>query len=360
MKHSFLLLCFACVVGLTYAQTPVQVNKALLTTNTAAWCGNCGVWGLDMEDYMISTLSTGGFMVTMHSAIDTNNFDWQLESQVAKDWASEVDYYQAFPLFGVNMVDRSFYAITSLDVYNNVSNAEAAYNATSVLASTGFSFNVSGDTIKVTTRTKFWQDASGTYAVGAYILEDSIWHSQSGYSGPPVGYAVHNNVLRASMASTSWGDQIVNGNVSAGTYLQKNFNYVVTDPTWRIPKLKVVVVLFQVNGGYVYVNGYDIPSAITPMPSSVNELNTVINSAEVFPNPAATNTNVALMLNEPEKVNIHIMDLAGRVVYSSGELSLPAGQTVYPISTTTLQNGAYTVTISSEKGNITRKLSILN
>ncbi len=365
MKQLFSLILILALGFNSYAQTPVQTNKSLLIESSAAWCGPCGQNGAPFYEAMISDpySSNKTIFVSMHpswyTAKDSNSENYTLFSKVCDDWATEVDPWGFFPTFSLNFIDHSVMYTYGTEIYNALMSARDSFSAIATVASTGFTFKRTGNTISVTTRTKFWQNASGDYYVGAYILEDSVVHEQTAYGGVPLGIDTMRYVMRASMDGNSWGDEIVNGSVKAWQFFNKSFTYTVTDPTWDVTKLKVIVVLFQKTGGtYTYVNANEVATATSPDPTYVPTTQSNINTVSVYPNPATDKANIKIIVSNATAGTISITDAIGHVVYNSDKQNFEAGTSVHAISISGFAPGNYIVSVNTEEGNAAQPLTI--
>lgn len=90
--------------------------------------------------------------------------------------------------------------------------------------------------------------------------------------------------------------------------------------------------------------------------SSVNEIEG-LSSVAVYPNPAASSTNVAIELTNEADVAITVTDLSGKVVYSNALGTVNGTQNV-TINTDAISNGAYMVNVSVNGTVSTQKLIV--
>jgi len=93
-----------------------------------------------------------------------------------------------------------------------------------------------------------------------------------------------------------------------------------------------------------------------PLAVSVNKIEQVENIS-MFPNPAQDVLNLGFNAVENTDLNIQITDAVGRLVQQQ-QLANVSGQQNLQISTQNLPNGAYQVTLRSNKGLTTQKLLI--
>lgn len=129
---------------------------------------------------------------------------------------------------------------------------------------------------------------------------------------------------------------------------QNNFEY------WSHPMGSDVVVFLQDNA-----TGEILQSQVIPATWPTNVAN-IANDTKVmvFPNPATDQAVVALNMTNAATVNMVVTDAVGRVVYTrNAELS--AGRHDLPINTTSYAAGTYNVTIKTEKGSLTERLTVV-
>jgi hypothetical protein len=72
----------------------------------------------------------------------------------------------------------------------------------------------------------------------------------------------------------------------------------------------------------------------------------------IYPNPIATNGNIAITLKESELITISIKDLTGKTVSMVGTQNLSVGTSTLPIDVANLANGTYIVAITNNNRTI--------
>lgn len=105
----------------------------------------------------------------------------------------------------------------------------------------------------------------------------------------------------------------------------------------------------------VYQAGYATPGFL-----GVEEDANAITSSKIYPNPSTNNALIAFQSAENQDFTIELVNAFGQVVYTTLLENIEAGRTTHDINTSELANGMYTVRISSEKGLISRRLSVQN
>jgi len=103
----------------------------------------------------------------------------------------------------------------------------------------------------------------------------------------------------------------------------------------------------------VYQAAYAVPGVV-----GINESNSTIASAELYPNPASQVTTLAFQTTENQTITIETINAQGQIVASEILEDVASGRTVHNLNTSELTNGMYTVRISSENGLISKRLVV--
>lgn len=83
------------------------------------------------------------------------------------------------------------------------------------------------------------------------------------------------------------------------------------------------------------------------------------NSLNVYPNPAKESATLEFTLGSSSKVNISVLDATGRTVSVVTDATLPQGAQRISIPTSSLAAGVYNITIRTEEGVVTERLSVV-
>ncbi|MFT6983434.1 MAG: hypothetical protein ACJAUD_002206 [Crocinitomicaceae bacterium] len=92
----------------------------------------------------------------------------------------------------------------------------------------------------------------------------------------------------------------------------------------------------------------------------LNENESTIASAKIYPNPAYGKATVAFQATVTEDYTIEVMNTMGQAVYTSTLLNVEAGRTTHDLPIADFADGLYTVRISSATGLISKRLSVQN
>ncbi len=349
------------------AQTPLKQNLAVVGKITANWCPPCGGWGWTLND---DVLTAGGANTTglgIYSSTRTDGSNNKFQNQAAYDLAAFITL-GGYPSFSVNMKDISDQntnpdnTINTAGIKTDAAADIAAFAAAPVVASTGMTYRISGNTVTVKTKTKFWEAASGTYNVAVYLVEDGALAPQAGKTGA----VEHHNVLRTSMTASTWGEQIATGTIAKDAEFTKDFTFDLSGSitpahadqpsTWDKTKLVPFAVIYKINGSTSrdYVNGarhYEFPATI--------EATEAVNNMAVYPNPAYGSTSVSFDQANSANITINMIDNLGRTVYTSGVINANAGRTIHTINTANLAAGIYNINIVSDNGISTQRVSVV-
>jgi hypothetical protein len=111
-------------------------------------------------------------------------------------------------------------------------------------AGIGLVYSISNNTMTIKTKTRFFNEASGSYKLALYIVEDNIMTEQTG------NMRRHDNVLRGS-ANGYWGTAITPSSVGKGLEWENTFTYNIGTHGihfWNTANLKVVAIIYKMDG----------------------------------------------------------------------------------------------------------------
>lgn len=114
--------------------------------------------------------------------------------------------------------------------------------------------------------------------------------------------------------------------------------------------------------GTVFGNTIFMPSSVHITTPNLSTKNVVagLTGVQVYPNPVASNAtaDVVFDLTAPSTVKAVVTDLNGRVVSTSSSVNCIAGQNAISVSTQGLSKGIYMVTVESNLGRMSSKLTV--
>jgi hypothetical protein len=223
---------------------------ALMNKLTATWCGPCGQWGWTLnEDIITAGAGKAVFMGTYGSSSSL------FYNPAAAAFKNQFDASAGWPAFCLNGRNRTAYSAsggiyTSTTKTNVIAAIDSTF-ATTAKVNAGFKMAYGTDSIRVSTRTKFFAEMTGDFYLGIYLIENGALGVQTGLSGT----VSHHYVLQGSF-SQPFGTQIATGTSAANKEILTNFA-LKTNASWDKTKLKIAAVIWKKNGStYEYVNAY--------------------------------------------------------------------------------------------------------
>lgn len=146
--------------------------------------------------------------------------------------------------------------------------------------------------------------------------------------------------------------------MTAGTPYSYSQNFTIGS-RWNSNNLSVIVMLID-NNPSSNTYGKVLNSQIVANPLKVSTVATSgIEAFSVVPNPATDHANVIFSLNENTNVQVKIYDVLGRVVVSTANEAMTAGDQNISLSTSSLVPGLYNVVVTTDGGSMTQKLSVV-
>ncbi|MFY9310492.1 MAG: M43 family zinc metalloprotease [Bacteroidia bacterium] len=113
--------------------------------------------------------------------------------------------------------------------------------------------------------------------------------------------------------------------------------------------------VFTSNGGNnIYIDDINLD-----MDASINNLEDISNSIQLFPNPASDQVNIAFNLNSTREMNISIINLLGQTIYTAGKQTFYSGENTITLDVKGLSPGSYFVAVSHDNNSIKKSLIII-
>jgi len=225
---------------------PIKSKQVVVMEQTGTWCSACpgGAATLrslveEFEDDIIPIAVHGGSSDPMKPSCYSN-------FRNDRSYSSFPSFYITESRIGSNL--------------NNTKNAVSNKLTESIQAAIAFRKTDEGDSISIKTKTKFYENLTGSYYLSIYVTEDSIYggsgsgnYKQSGISGD----YYHEHVLReTSKSGNFWGEEII-VDPEENRMIENNFK-IAKDPNWVEKNLKYSAVLWRYEGSsnfkYTYIN----------------------------------------------------------------------------------------------------------
>lgn len=184
-----------------------------------------------------------------------------------------------------------------------------------------------------------------------YIMEDGIKAAQSGAQGT----YTHNHVIRGCISNV-WGDENVITSTTAGATFSKTFTYTLPS-NWKADKCWLGAFVNNYSGN---VNNRKIANGTKsgyllghsdPTHMGINAVEANI-SVKTYPNPA---TEMAYIEAESMIRSYSVVDALGRQVMGSENMNVNALE----LNVSNLAQGVYFITVTTDNGVATDRLSIV-
>lgn len=244
MKKFTLIFTMLTAMLSTQAQDVSNKQWTIMTKTSATWCGNCGSWGWDLFKEIIDDNQEKNVVIwTSHNSGDLDN---DASVDINNGWGS---FGQ--PQFFVNS-----------DVIsagpNTTQNARAEINAYidallgfSALAGVGVDATYDGTTLSVTGKAEFFTGLEdGNYHLAVYLLKDHIISNQASIGEN----ADHRFVLSDKVTESSFGEQIINGNVDAGASFTINASKEIENVDLENDEVVIILWNLRSDGVYAFFN----------------------------------------------------------------------------------------------------------
>ena len=194
------------------------------------------------------------------------------------------------------------------------------------------------------------------------LVQDKIMGPQSGgstwYPAMMVGSNyTHNKALRDVLTTGATGETLSGAN-TMGSKITKTITYTmpatIKNIATVIADMRLIAFVSETDKNIMAVCGAPITQGAT----EVQELSAMISNLNVYPNPAASNTNVEFKISEPTNTSVVISNMVGQAVYTEELGKLAAGDHSFPLNSANLQNGLYLVSIITGSNKMTTTVSI--
>lgn len=215
------------------------------------------------------------------------------------------------------------------------------------------SYDAQSRQLTVTVSGSFLADYVGSPTLSLFITQDGIRASQSSTSGTIQNYE-HNHVIRACISDT-WGDADAFNNTTAGSTFTKTFTYTLpTKFSANACRLVAFVsdygadmlhrtVANATKSGYL-LEGADPTTGIGDVQASMQVV--------TYPNPA---TEMAYVSAEGRINSYEMVDAMGRKVMNQENLNAD----ILELNVSSLSAGIYFITITTDKGVATERLTVV-
>jgi hypothetical protein len=225
-------------------------NRAAVIYFGEDWCPPCGTYGGPTLDSCLKqegTLLTG---MKINTSSNNSSLNWSTGQGMWNVFNTGVfASANAIPSMAVNTTKQSVTTSVSSNYSGAVNKATTFANGT-VIAGIALRKSISGDSIAVDTKVKFFSDiaAGSDYRLAVYVVEDKLFTSQSTSSGTNSNYE-YRNLVRTSNATVYYGTEINNGGDAIALDQEFSNTYkMYLKPAWNKNNLKVIGILWKLGG----------------------------------------------------------------------------------------------------------------
>ena len=342
-KTLFLLLCCTFLGGTLLAQEVPEVQKSMLTKRTATWCTFCGSWGWTFFEDLIEDNSENALLVAAH-------FSGELQTPTSVAITTNYGGFSQ-PRFFVNNMDQGVNSGNTSTKRTEIKNAVDQAAAQAPIVNAGIIATLDGSTVTAKVKTTFFQNTSGEYYLGLYIIEDGVINFQTSQGDN----AMHHNVLRTAFTDGHFGEVIAEGSIDAGTSLDREYS-VDLNPGWISDNVKVVAIIWLKEGdNYTFVNTNFVEEFSTP----TSIANIQLEGAELVLAPTVTQstTTVTVSLDRAlDNAQLILTDVNGKLIRTIYNNQLAQGEHSFLIEKSTLGSGLYFLSLNSEGKTLTKRL----
>jgi len=235
--------------------TVEKKNRAAVIYFGEDWCPPCGSYGGPTLDSCLKqegTLFTG---MKINTSSNNSSLNWSTGQGMWNVFNSGVfANANAIPSMAVNTTKQSVTTNVSSNYSGAVSKATTFANGT-VIAGIALRKSISGDSISVDTKVKFFSDiaAGSDYRLAVYVVEDKLFTSQSTSSGTNSNYE-YRNLVRTCNASAYYGLEVNNGGDAIALDQEFSNTYkMYLKPAWNKNNLKVIGILWKMGGSHAQI-----------------------------------------------------------------------------------------------------------
>lgn len=344
--------------------TTKPTKKLMYEEATGTWCGWC-VRGIVYMDSIHNAYPNGVSVAAVHNstsdAMTVSAYDAYMGTMISGypsvvlDRTTVYDPSQAFTAyaanngnFGVaNIAITPTWSGTTLSVKADVTptaNTNADYRLVMVLTEN----RVHGTTAGYNQANYYSGGSSGA-------MQNKEYNFVTLGNPVPAANMYYDFVARGIYPSTTGIAGSLPTQMTAGTTYSYSFAPMTIDPlVWNKNNMKAIVML---------VNGADETvlntQNISIVPNSINEVVVGVNNLDIYPNPSSDVTTASFNLTEQSDVTVEVVDLLGKTVKTIARKNMTAGECRVPMNVAELAAGVYMIKVSTEKGSITQRLSVV-
>ncbi|MDA8886741.1 Omp28-related outer membrane protein [Bacteroidia bacterium] len=225
-------------------------SRPIVFKITGETCYYCGDWGWQAWIDLSESYSGGlGLNWANYGTGFSNGFFRNQELNPTMDPMENMfEEGGGKPNFAANGKDYS----TS---YADAQAAADAYFAVPAQIAPALEASIDGESLTINVEAEVFEDISGSYYIGAYLIEDKVRGPQSGPVGTN-GDVEHHMVMRGSLSPSAWGEEIVSASAATGDKFSQSFTVDIPATYNKENFYYGAIIWKKVGSKYTYVNCY--------------------------------------------------------------------------------------------------------
>lgn len=338
---------------------PLNKNQTLICKETATWCGPCGSWGWDLQELLEADNKDKALVIALHV------WNSDLDNAITTAWEQNFTATNGIPCWYASGIDKTEWAknsggVSPYAIRKAINDEVNKFNSAQVKANSSFKYTFKNDSLYTSCTSKFFQNLTGEYYLGVYLLEDSVLNKQNTDNGIVQKY--HLNVLRASIDNSPFGTLLAKGSIASGKQYSTNFNSYYLDPKKvNFKKAFIATIIWKKENGKYYLintnktNEYIQKSINTAVINENKEL-----QIKIYPSPIISAG--LLLIKSPNKYDhaeIGIYDINGNLLKHQYVDIQPELNSI-ELETCNLESGSYFIKIKTGNSFISERFIKLN
>jgi hypothetical protein len=330
------------------AQDVEPIQRSLITKRTATWCPPCGGWGWSFFHDAVDQNEEKAYFFAAHHSGDLVN---PTAVAITNNWGAIGQ-----PRFYLGETDIFASSSTSAAKLTELKDMVDAAYETEPTVGVGLEvfWDVENEQILVNTNTKFFQNATGEFYTGVYLVEDNVVNFQQGQGAD----ANHERVLRVSFSDDAFGLPFLISTFAANDEFPNQFTMTgIENPMVSNLDYEYVAIVWQkIDDKYEVVNVNGTTEIEEFFINSVEEITTA--GVTVYPSIFSDLVTVDFELTTSvERAEFTLYDLTGKAVFTSVTNSLSSGQQTIPLDLSAIAaTGTYLLSMDLDGQQLTRKL----
>ena len=350
--------------------TTKPTKKLMFEEGTGTWCGWCvrGIVYMDsIHNAYPNNLSIAAVHNSTSDAMTVSAYDAYMGTMISgypsvvMDRSQVYDPSQAFTAYSANngnyglanIVVTPTWSGTTLTVKADVTptaSTNADYRLVLVLTENRVHGTAAGYN-----QTDYYSVPTYGTSAGAGPMQNKEYDFTTLSSPIPAATMYYDFVARGIYPSATGDTLSVPAQMTSGTTYSYTFAPITVNPTvWNKNNMKAIVMLVNAADETV-LNSQNI----SIVPNSINEVAVGVNNLEVYPNPSSDVTTASFNLTEQSDVTVEVVDLLGKTVKTIARKNMTAGECRVPMNVAELAAGVYMIKVSTGKGSLTQRLSVV-